>query len=412
MPWKKVTDEDERRCFASEAKARRRPLAVICRAYGISRKTGYKWLHRYLRDPRSGLDWRSRRPRESRRCAERWRHWLLRWRTKRPTWGAILWHDKLRRRWPRSRRPSVRTLQRWLTAAGVTRKRRHRAQPGPARTRPDHLAGDHPNDVWTIDFKGPITSTTHRKLEPLTVFDLASRYGLLARQLAAKDYACTRAAVWKLFRKHGLPRAIQVDNGPPFGSEGPLGLTRLTAEWVRLGIQVQFGRPACPQDNPEHERWHRTLQADVTRFPAKPGEKWQAKLDRFLRIYNTDRAHHALGLRRPCEIYRPSRRRCLGPRPPRKYPAHWTRLRLNAKGYLWWRKKVRLVGAAFGTEFLGLRPTEPGQCEVYCNYLLLGVLVATDHAGMRPLRLHRAPASNHGGEGSALPSTPPHPAGS
>ncbi|MDB6113749.1 MAG: family transposase, partial [Lacunisphaera sp.] len=374
---------------------------------GISRKTGYKWWRRYEDDPRNGLDWRSHRPREVRQWPERWRRWLLNWRKQRPTWGAILLHDKLRRRWPRRHPPSVRTLQRWLTAAGVTRKRRHRSKRGPRHARLNHLVAKRANDVWTIDFKGPMTSRRRRKIEPLTVFDLASRYGLLARQLAAKDYACTRAAVWTLFKKHGLPRAIQVDNGPPFGSEGPLGLTRLTAEWALLGIQVQFGRPACPQDNPEHERWHRTLQGDVTHFPAKPGEKWQAKLDRFLRIYNTDRAHRALGLRRPCELYRASRRRYRGTPPPHRYPAHWTRLRLNLNGYLWWRKKARLVGAAFGHQFLGLRPMEPGQCEVYCHHLLLGVLVATDRAGMRPVQLHSAHSSIPGGEGFALPCTPP-----
>lgn len=406
MPWKNVTDEEERRRFASEAEARQRPLAVICRAFGISRKTGYKWLRRYEADPRNGLACLSHRPRVAPGCTPRWLRWLLYWRAKRPTWGAILLHEKLRRRWPRSRRPSVRTFQRWLTAAGVTRKRRHLSRRGPAGARPHHIVPERPNDVWTIDFKGPIAATG-RKIEPLTVFDLWSRYGLLAQQLVAKDYASTGAALRRLFRHHGLPRAIQVDNGPPFGSSGPLGLTRLTAEWALLGIQVQFGRPACPQDNPEHERWHRTLQGDVTHFPGQPGEKWQTKLDRFLRIYNTDRAHSSLALRRPCELYRPSRRRWHGPPPPRKYPAHWQRIRLNAKGYLWWRKRARLVGVAFGTYLLGLHPVEPGRCEVYCNYLLLGILVDTDRGGLRALQLHRRTSPSQGGEGCALPSTPP-----
>ena len=303
--------------------------------------------------------------------------------------GSDSLHDKMRRRWPRSQPPSARTLQRWLTAAGMTRPRRHRAQPGPVRLRPAHILGDRPNDVWTVDFKGPMTPSGSPKLEPLTVFDLASRFGLMARQLAAKDCRCTRSAFQELFHRYGLPRAIQVDNGPPFGSEGPLGLTRLTVEWMLLGIHVQFGRPSCPQDNPEHERWHRTMQRDVVLTPTSGKETWQARLNRFLQIYNTDRAHHALGLKLPCDLYRPSRRRLLRPKPRRKYPANWTTIRLNAKGCLWWQKKVRHIGIAFGTQLLGLRPTEPGQCEVYLNHLLLGVLVATDQAGMRPIQLRR-----------------------
>jgi len=386
MPWKKVSDEAERRSFASEATAHHRSFAALCRAHEISRKTGYKWWRRYEHDPKHGLEVRSRRPHQPHGWQPNWRRRLLAWRVKRPTWGAEKLHDKLRRQWPRTRRPSVRTLQRWLAQSGLTRQSKQRAKSGPVQLRPDRILARRPNDVWTVDFKGPMRPKHRFKLEPLTVFDLASRYGLAVRQLTAKDYACTRRVLLELFVRHGLPRALQVDNGPPFGSEGALGLSRLTVEWVRLGIQVQFGRPACPQDNAEHERWHRTLQEDVTLFPSIAGETPQAKFNRCLRFYNTDRAHKTLDLRRPVELYRPSPRRMHQP-PPRDYPAGWRQVRPNAKGYLWWAKKQRLVGAAFAKQLLGFRPTEPGQCEVYLDYLLIGVFVATDRAGMRPVQL-------------------------
>jgi putative transposase len=390
MPWKNVSDETERRNFACEAKAQKRGLAALCRAYGISRKTGYKWRRRYERDPKHGLEVHSRRPHQAHRWPANWRRRLLAWRVKRPTWGAEKLHDKLRRVWPRRRRPSVRTLERWLAQSGVTRRSRHRAKAGPVQVRPAHLVARRPNDVWTVDFKGRTWPKLRQKLEPLTVFDLATRYGLAVRNVPAKDYACTRRVLLELF---ALPRAIQVDNGPPFGSEGPLGLTRLTAEWVRQGIQVQFGRPAAPQDNAAHERWHLTLQEDVTRFPSLPGETFQAKFDRCLHIYNTDRAHQTLGLRRPVELYRDSLRP-FKPRPPRIYPATWRQLTPNAKGYLWWAKKQRLVGLAFAKQLLGFRFTQPGQCEVYLDHLLLGIVVATDQAGLRPVQLRSAVHAN------------------
>lgn len=381
-----MSDEAERRRFASEATAHSRCFAALCRGYGISRKTGYKWWRRYQDDPKHGLEVRSRRPHRPDRWGRNWRRRLLAWRAKRPTWGAEKLHDKLCRQWPRTRRPSVRTLQRWLAQSGCTRRAQQRAKPGPVRLRANQILARRPNEVWTVDFKGPIEPKQRPKLEPLTVFDLASRYGLAVRQLKAKDYACTHQVLLELFVRHGLPRAIQVDNGPPFGSEGPLGLSRLTTEWLRLGIQVQFSRPACPQDNAEHERWHRTLQEDVTSFPSIQDETPQAKFDRCLWLYNTDRAHKTLGLRRPVQLYRPSPRP-MKLRPPREYPAGWRQIRPNAKGYLWWAKKPRLVGRAFAKQLLGFRPTEPGQCEVYLDYLLIGVFVATDRAGMRPVQL-------------------------
>jgi putative transposase len=386
MPWKNKTDEEERRRFASEASAGKSSLAELCREYRISRKTGYKWWRRYEDDPKHGLEARSCRPYQPRSWKINWRRRLLAWRLKRPTWSGEKLHDKLCRQWPRTRRPGVRTLQRWLAQAGMTRKSLQRAKAGPVKLRPEHIEARRPNDVWTVDFKGVIWPQPCPKAEPLTVFDLASRYGLSVRQLPAKDYASTRKVMLELFARHGLPLALQIDNGPPFGSDGPLGLSRLSAEWVRLGIRVQFGRPACPQDNAEHERWHRTLQEDVTRFPAVSGETTQAKFDRFLHIYNTDRPHQTLGLRRPVEIYRNSSRPFTLV-PPRDYPATWRQLRPNAKGYLWWGKRQRLVGAAFAKQLLGFRSTEPGQCEVYLDYLIIGVLVLTDRAGMRPVQL-------------------------
>lgn len=388
MPWKNLRGEAERRRFASEAAAREVSVAALCERYGISRKTGHKWLRRYQHDPKYGLEERSRRPRHLRGWDQKWHGRLLAWRLKRPTWSGKKLHDKLRREWPRVRRPGVRTLQRWLARAEVTRPTQLHPKAGPRRLRPDRIVALRPNDVWTIDFKGDMWPGQSKKTEPLTVFDLATRYGLMVRQLPAKTYVYTRQAVLELFVRWGLPRAIQVDNGPPFGSEGALGLTRLTAEWVRLGIQVQFGRPACPQDNPEHERWHRTLQEDVTLFPSIHGETLQAKFDRCLEIYNEDRPHESLAMRRPVERYRPSRRQFVAVA-PRAYPASWQQRRLGANGCLWWGKRPRLIGRAFAHQLLGLRPLGPGHCEVYLDYLLLGVLVQTDRAGMRPVQLHR-----------------------
>lgn len=397
MPWKNWTEQEQRWRFVSAVRTGTETIAGCCRRYQISRKTGYKWLRRYERGGYMGLVVQSRRRRQPGGWPLCWHQKLLVWRQRRPTWGARKLHDKLRRLQPRQLLPAVRTLQRWLAQAGVTRRTRQRSRPGPLQECLPRLVARRPNEVWTVDFKG---AGRRGGLEPLTVFDLASRYGLAAQLLPAKDYACTRRALLALFRRYGLPRAIQVDNGPPFGGGGSLGLSRLSAEWLRLGIRVQFGRPACPQDNAAHERWHRTLQEDLVR---QAGRTDQDRLNRCLHLYNTDRAHESLGMRRPVEVYRKSRRRYRGVPPPRCYPAGWSTVKVDAGGRAWWAQRQRLFGIAFARQRLGLRPTAADQWEVFLDQILIGLLVAKDRAGMRHLQLrpHRS------GEGYALPSTPP-----
>jgi transposase InsO family protein len=305
--------------------------------------------------------------------------------------------------WPRQHRPGIRTLERWLTEAKLVRRTKRRAKAGPVQPRPGYIPAERPNDVWPVDFKGRFRWAGGPNVEPLTVSDLATRYALAARLLPAKNYACTRAVLIELFKRHGLPRAIRVDNGPPFGGDGSLGLSRLSAEWMRLGIQVQFGRPACPEDNAEHERWHRTFQEDLRLFALRPGEEPQRRINRLLYLYNHDRSHASLGGRRPAELYRPSQRRYREP-PPRNYPARWPTFVPDRKGRAWWAGRQRVIGKAFAGHKLGLRPLEPGHWQVYLDHCLIGVLVATDRGAMRPSRFLRP---NQSGEGYALPSTPP-----
>lgn len=402
MPWKTSSEEEQRRRFVL-AVGSTGSFAALCREHRISRKTGYKWVDRFKAE--GDLASRSRRPLIPERWDPKWRRRLLAWRKRRPSWGAAKLLDKLRRLWPRVRMPRIRTLERWLSEAQVVRKPKRRAKAGPVQRRPDHIHGRRPNDVWPVDFKGRFGWAGGPPIEPLTVTDLATRYALAARLLLAKDYACTRAVMVELFQRHGLPRAIQVDNGPPFGGDGTLGLTRLSAEWTRLGIQVQFSRPARPGDNAEHERWHRTLQEDFRLFALRAGETAQARLERLLHIYNHDRSHDALDGRRPGELYRPSPRR-YHEVPPRCYPAHWSTLVPNRKGYAWWAGRQRAIGRAFAGQVLGLRPFKSGHWQVYLDYLFVGLLVAADRGAMRPVRLSYW---NHhqGGEGFALPSTPP-----
>ena len=185
MPWKTLSEEEDRRGFVL-AMGSVPSFAALCRKHGISRKTGYKWRRRF--EAQSGLHSRSRRPISPRQWDQKWRRRLLAWRQRRPSWGGAKLHDKLRREWPRVRLPGVRTLERWLSEAQVVRRSKRRAKAGPVQPRPGYILARRPNDVWPVDFKGRFQWAGGPCLEPLTVTDLATRYALAARVLPAKNY--------------------------------------------------------------------------------------------------------------------------------------------------------------------------------------------------------------------------------
>ena len=160
-----------------------------------------------------------------------------------------------------------------------------------------------------------------------------------------------RQVLTGLFRRYGLPRTIRVDNGTPFGGCGALGLSRLSVWWLRLGLRVEFSRPACPQDNGAHEQMHRVLKAETARPPAANARAQQRRFARWCWIHNYHRPHAALDQQTPASHYRPSPRPWPGRLPTWCYPARWTVLRPGANGRAWWADRQRVFGRAFQTVF-------------------------------------------------------------
>ena len=190
-------------------------------------------------------------------------------RQEHPRWGAKKLRRLLQKAFPRARRlPAVSTLARWLVELHLVKKRQRRARRGPVLPWRGVHAPKACNQVWTIDFKGWFRTGDGQRCEPLTVRDLFSRYVLAVVLLPNQSDAAVRRAMVQIFRRYGLPKVIRVDNGAPFGGKGALGLSRLSVWWLRLGITVEFVRPAHPEDNGAHEQMHRVLRADVATPPA------------------------------------------------------------------------------------------------------------------------------------------------
>ena len=253
----------EKERFVILAQTGRFTLSELCSDFGISRKTGHKYLQRYEAEGQAGLADRSRRPKSSPTAtAEEVERLILKERRKHPTWGAKKIHDLLLKVHGIEERPHINTVNNVLSRHGMTKKRRRRA--GLHRVRPEHLTEPtRPNEVWTFDFKGWFTLGDGVRCEPLTVCDRFSRYVIGCKGQFNQQFNTTLRSCKKLMRYHGLPDIVRVDNGTPFGSVALGGLSQLSVWWIEQGVCVEFIRPASPQENGSHERMHKDLKAEV-----------------------------------------------------------------------------------------------------------------------------------------------------
>ena len=238
MAWKETRVHDERVNFVREVQAGDESVADLCRIYGVSRKTGYKWLKRYDREGVAGLADRSRAPRHQPRkiaVGADEQAAILALRAQRPTWGERKLHAFLQRQQPEHAWPSPSTIGAILKRHGLTYQRRRRRYATPSSTLSDATA---PNRVWAIDFKGHFRTGDGVRCDPLTISDTASRYLLRCQAVERPDYQHVRPLLEATFRKYGLPWALRSDNGPPFASVAVGGLSRLSVLVLAIGREA------------------------------------------------------------------------------------------------------------------------------------------------------------------------------
>lgn len=390
MPWKTTSRLEQRFDLVRQMIAGRLAVTELCRRFKISRQTAYKWRDRYRQRRLAGLKDRSRRPwRSPRRTEPRWRRRLRQWRQRHQTWGARKLRHELERRFGGSGVPAAATISRWLKRWGLSRGRARRRR-GPVVLRRALRVARQSHEVWTVDFKGWYRTAAGTRVEPLTVRDLYSRYGLAVVLLRTQSIAATRREFRRLFARHGLPERIRCDNGSPFGGGGPTGLTRLSAWWIKLGIEVEFITPGRPCENGAHEQFHRVYKAEVARRPERTLKAQQQRSALWLRRYNHQRPHEALGMKRPAELFERNRRRL----PPRlgawKYPENWERCWVRGNGEISRGGVRRFVGEAFVGDYVGLKPLRPGRWRVYFGPVLVGELHEKERGSIRMATSARA----------------------
>lgn len=378
MPWSTTSLMTSRQEFVRWVHRRRYPVAEVCRGFGISEKTGYKWLARFAREGPAGLLDRSHRPHTlAHQLTALLAEEILRVRDAHPTWGPRKLRAYLDTTQPTLTWPAPSTIGALLARHGCVRPRR-RPGGGPARWAPldqPLTRAEAPNDVWTTDFKGEFRVGTGDYCYPLTVLDATSRFLVGCTGLDSPASARTQHVFTRLFRTYGLPRVIRSDNGVPFAS--PVALSRLSTLavwWIRLGIRPERIAPGAPQQNGAHERMHRTLKAETTRPAAATLARQQQRFDAFRHVYNTERPHEALGLTPPARTYHPSPRPMPAHLPPLAYPAHAELRRVATSGMIKWRGSHLWLTAVLAGQDVALEPCDADRWTLAFGPLVLGIV--------------------------------------
>jgi len=373
MPWKETDVWDERSEFIHEWKSGDRKMAELCRIYGVSRKTGYKWVERYEAKGLEGLRDLSRAPQcHPNEIAEEVEEEILALREKHSRWGARKIRAWLEQAHPRIGTPAASTIGSILKRNGLTVSRKPRGLARPASEPLAHADG--PNRVWCADFKGWFRTGDGKRIDPLTITDAYSRYLLKCQAVASADALHSKPIFEAAFREYGLPERIRTDNGAPFGSNGDSGLTRLSVWWIKLGIWPERIEPGKPEQNGRHERMHRTLKEATAAPPAANRRRQQESFDEFQREYNDQRPHEALGQVPPVHWYRHSAcgypERMIEP----EYPGEWEKRRVARGGQFRWRSGLVFAGHALEGEVVGLEPIEDECWWVWFSFYGVGVL--------------------------------------
>src|SRR5579863_2445180 len=361
MPWREVSAVGERREFVRLAMLEGANRRELCRRFGISADVGYKWLGRWQAGDAQLVE-RSRRPHSSpERSSPELEARVLAVRAEHPTWGA-------------------RKLRSWLLRAGVEVPaastvheilRRHGLiDPlGPSADRArQRFEREAPNQLWQMDFKGWVTLTGGERCHPLTVIDDHSRFAPCLAACADQQSHTVQAHLVTTFRGYGLPEAIFVDNGSPWGDASGERWTRLGVWLLKLGVDLIYSRPYHPQSRGKNERFHRTLKADVFAFNRfSRFEDVQRAFDLWRELYNYERPHEAIGQAPPASRYRPSARAMPEPPPSVVYdPGEIVRIVSSTKAYISFKGRLWKVPQAFRGERVAIRPlTHDGRYGVF-----------------------------------------------
>jgi transposase InsO family protein len=369
VAWKEATPVSERTELASLARGQAISVTELARRFGVSRKTVYKWIERQAAgEPPQD---RSRRPERSPlKTALPIEEAVVTLRREHPCWGGRKLAKVLSNR-GHEFVPAPSTITDILRRHGLLAPPAARAQ-----QRWQRFEHPSPNDLWQMDFKGPI-DVGQGRCDPLTVLDDHSRYNLVLLATTDQRGSTVKTALTDTFRRFGLPLRMNMDNGNPWGI--PSGRSRdlsTFAIWlVRVGIRLSWSAPAHPQTNGKEERFHRSFKAEVVRGQAFADiDQAQQSFDRWRAIYNDVRPHEAIGMAVPADRYHPSPRSFPEALPAIEYAPQDIPMQVDQRGRIKLLRRPFVVSTALGGHVIAARPrdAEDGLYDLYFSHQHIG----------------------------------------
>ena len=399
MPWREMSPMEQRADFVREFESGLFTMTELAAQYGISRKTGYKWVVAYEARGLAGLQDRSRRPHRSPHATDaEVVDAILAIRRRHPHWGPKKLLAVAQRRHPAEAWPARSTIAALLKRRGLVPPRRRRRAPSAA---PGSAGGEvsRPNEVWTVDYKGEFLTGDRRYCYPFTLRDGFSRYVLRCDALTAHTLAVTQPRFERAFAEYGLPDRIRSDNGPPFGGPGLGRLSTLAVWWIRLGIVPERIDPGHPEQNGSHEQFHKVLKAETARPPASSAAAQQRRFTRFCAEYNRDRPHEGLHQTVPAQHYHRSSRALPRRLPSLEYPGHAEIRRVDQNGYVSWRTPL-FVSVALANQPVAFDEVDDGIWTLSFATIVLGRFDERRH------QIHPIAAMTRGRSASSAGSAP------
>ena len=371
MPLKERTIVDIREEMAVAALGAGATVTEVAIRFGVSRPTVRLWRERYRKEGRSGLEDHSHAPTSCPHRTHSAIEEVIVEERERWGWGSKKLLQRLTEAYPDIEFPGRSTVDTILARRGMVAARTEkRRAPGRGAVIARYQASD-PSELTTIDYKGHFRLRNGRYCYPLTMVDSVSRYLLACEALPTTDFWHAWPVIERVFREHGLPQAMQSDNGPPFGTAQGRFST-MSVVLMSLGVQPVFSRPGKPQDNARHERMHRDLKADIVRHRGSTLDEQQRFFNRFRRIYNVERPHEGIGQDRPARRFRPSARPF--PRKPRQpdYPLHWEKRKVMCNGVLRWHSQDVFLSETFGGHTVAFEPIDCDLWRVWFHEFIVG----------------------------------------
>ena len=375
MPWKEVDKMTEKEKFINEALKAEKPFKHLCKEFGISEKTGYKWKNRFYADGKAGLQEQSRATKTHNNALEEDAIIeIIKFKEAHPYWGAKKIRELYSRKYPEKETPSLSSVNRILDKCGMVKKRRIKTATTETKRLRQYIKAEEPNDVWAIDFKGWWKSSGEL-CEPFTVRDIVSKKILCVRLMESKSSEAVRAVMTELFKEYGLPKVIRSDNGTPFSSpNGLLSLTSLSAWWITLGITPDRTDKGTPGQNGSLERMHADIAREI-QGQIKGGRKAnQIVLDEWVKEYNSVRPNEAIGMKTPDEVYKKSDRKYMGDYDEIEYPIGYETRKVFSSGEILVKSVRVTIGYSLRGMNVGLKPNQNNSYDVYLADFLLGNL--------------------------------------